>query len=661
MSELSAFPTKLPPEQQVIRAKCFHPTGAFVEFKKEEVEQSIPERFEKIVRMHPERVAVKTTQHEFTYNMLNQAANGVAQAVVSYLGRSQEPVALLFENEARLIPAVLGVLKAGKFYVPLDASYPHARNRSILENLQARLIVTNSQNLSLAKDLARDVCRVHDIDEIDFSASAEPPGLTISPDSLANVLFTSGSTGQPKGVMQTHRNILHEIMNYTNGVHICAADRLALLSSPSFADAVRTIYGALLNGACLYPLALKQVGLSHLADWLIQQRITIYRSVPSVYRHFIDTLTGKEQFPDLRLIYSAGDSVSWTDIKSYKRHFSPSCIFINGLGSTESLTYRWCFIDKATPIAGSSVPVGYTLRDQDVLLLDENGDEIGFNEIGQIAVKSRYLSPGYWNSPDLTATAFLPCSQGLEERTYLTGDMGRMLADGCLTHLGRKDFQVKIRGQRIEVAEIEMALLDLNTIKEAVVAAREDQSGERRLVAYLVSKEQPRPAVAALRRALAEKLPDFMIPSSYMWMDALPLNANKKVDRRALPDPGNSRPELDPLFAAPRTFIEEAIAKIWAEVLSLDQVGIHDNFFELGGHSLAATRVVSQVIQTFQLELPLKALFDSPTVAEMAKIIEHNQAKAASDEELTRMLSEVETMTEDDARRLVGKERSRSS
>lgn len=239
--------TYLPPEQQAIRAKCFHPTGAFVEFKKEEVEQSIPERFEKIVRMHPERVAVKTTQHEFTYNMLNQAANGVGQAVVSYLGRSQEPVALLFENEARLIPAVLGVLKAGKFYVPLDASYPHARNRSILENLQARLIVTNSQNLSLAKDLARDVCRVHDIDEIDFSVSAEPPGLTISPDSLVNVLFTSGSTGQPKGVMQTHRNILHEIMNYTNGVHICAADRLALLSSPSFADAVRTIYGALLN------------------------------------------------------------------------------------------------------------------------------------------------------------------------------------------------------------------------------------------------------------------------------------------------------------------------------------------------------------------------------------------------------------------------------
>jgi amino acid adenylation domain-containing protein len=650
-----------PPEQQAIRAKCFHPSGEFVEFPKEDVDKSIPERFEKIVQMYPEQVAVKTTQHEFTYNMLNQAANGVAQAVLSYFGRSQEPVALLFENEARLIATVLGVLKAGKFYVPLDASYPHARNRSILESLQARLIVTNSQNLSLAKDLARDGCRVYDIDESDFSASAEPPGLTISSDGLANVLFTSGSTGQPKGVMQTHRNILHEIMNYTNGIHICAADRLALLSSPSFADAVRTIYGALLNGAGLYPLALKHVGLSHLADWLIQQRITIYRSVPSVSRHFIGTLTGKEQFLDLRLIYSAGDSVSWADIKSYKRHFSPSCIFINGLGSTESLTYRWCFIDKETPIVGSSVPVGYTLRDQDVLLLDENGDKIGFNEIGQIAVKSRYLSPGYWNRPDLTATAFLPCAQGLEERTYLTGDMGRMLPDGCLTHLGRKDFQVKIRGQRIEVAEIEMALLDLNTIKEAVVVAREDQSGERRLVAYLVPKDQPRPAVATLRRALAEKLPDFMIPSSYMWVDALPLNANKKVDRRALPDPGNSRPELDTLFAAPRTFIEEAIARIWAEVLSLDQVGIHDKFFDLGGHSLGASRVISRVIQTFQLELPLKALFDSPTVAEMAKVIDATQGRTTSKEEIERMLSVVEVMSEEEAARCIADAAARST
>jgi len=660
MSDRTQRNVQLPPEQQAIEDKCYHPTGMFEEFFKEEVEQSIPDRFEKIVSRYPDRLAVKTKGHELTYQMLNQAANCVAQAILKRHGKAPKPIALLLDNDAPIITAILGVLKAGKIYVPLDASYPHARLFSILENSQAGLILTDTKNLSLAKDLLRFGCRAHNIDELDFNLSAEAPGLSISPDSPANILYTSGSTGQPKGVIQLHRNVLHEIMNYTNKVHICAADRLILLSSPSFADAVRTIYGAILNGAGLYPIDLKQQGFVPLADWLTQQRITIYRSVPSVFRQFVNALTGKEEFADLRLIYSAGDSVSWTDIELYKRHFPSNCIFINGLGSTESLTFRWYFIDKKTPTIGAALPVGYAVEDKSVLLLDDQGNEVGFNEIGQMAVRSRYLSPGYWNKPDLTQAAFRPGGQESAERTYLSGDMGRMLPDGCLMHLGRRDFQVKIRGQRIEFAEIEMALLNLDAIKEAVVVGREDRGGNQRLIAYLVSAKQQGPTVSSIRCALAERLPGFMIPSSYVWLDALPLNPNKKVDRRALADPDNSRPELDTPFIAARNPLEEQLVQIWADILGIDQVGIHDNFFDLGGHSLTATQVVSRVIKSFQLELPLKALFESPTVADMAKIIKHNQARKASDGELERILTELEAMSEKEAKKLLPDESARS-
>lgn len=657
MRDSPADLTRIPKEQLRVLARCKHPKGTFVAFRKEEVEQSIPDRFEKQVEKYPDRIAVKSRYHELTYNMLNQAANCLARSILSKRGRGEEPVALILENDALMIAAILGVLKAGKIYVPLDPSLPQSRISYILKDSRADLIVTNNKSLSLAESLAQNVSQLVNIDELDLSLKTENLCLSISPDTLTWILYTSGSTGDPKGVVHNHRNLLHFIMTYTNGFCICADDRLTLLYSCSVNAGAHDIFSALLNGAALYPWDIKEQGLMHFAGWLTHQQITIYSSVPTVFLHFTDTLTGEESFPTVRLIKMMGEPVYKRHVQMCRKHFTRDCIFVNRLGSTETGSIRWHFIDKETRIDGNNVPVGYPVEDNEVLLLDDTGEHVGLGHVGEIAVKSFYLSPGYWRRPDLTKAVFLSDSGDGDKRIYRTGDLGRMLPDGSLLHLGRKDFQVKIRGYRIEIAEIEMALLDHVAIKEAAVRVWEGRPSDQRLVAYLVPSGHKAPTVTELRRFLSEALPNYMIPSIFVTLDALPLAPNGKVNRRALPKPGRSRPRLENPYLAPRTPVEERLSEIWAQVLRLDQVGITDNFFELGGNSLLATQVISRVIKTFRIKVSIGSLFKAPTVADMAVVILQNQLEKAESKDVARMLAELESFSDKEARRALGDER----
>ncbi|OLE20148.1 MAG: hypothetical protein AUI36_35095 [Cyanobacteria bacterium 13_1_40CM_2_61_4] len=401
---------------------------------------------------------------------------------------------------------------------------------------------------------------------------------------------------------------------------------------------------------------IKEEGLVHLADWLIQEGITIYKSFPTVFRHFVSTLSGRESFPELRLIRLEGEPLHRRDIDLHKKHFSSECLFVNSFSSTETGPICLYFVDKNTEISGNRVPVGYTVESMQVLLLDESGREVGFNQSGEIAVKSRFLSSGYWQRPELTGEKFLSEPGVQEERVYLTGDLGQMSEDGCLEHLGRKDFQVKIRSFRVDIGEVEATLVDHPAIKEAAIIASEDQSGDTRLVAYIVPTRYPALTVSDLRSFLKEKLPDYMIPSALVSLDKIPLTATGKVDRRALPDPGSARPELDTIYVPPRTLVEKEVAKIWAEILSLDLVGIHDNFLDLGGHSLAATRIVSRLINAFRLELPAQSLLQAPTVAEMAALILQAKVKEVGQEDLASVLNELEAISDQEAQDSLNKE-----
>lgn len=614
---------KLPWHQQVIREKCVHPTGTFIGFKQEEIEQSIPARFEHQVRRYPDRLAVKTQNQELTYDELNKTANRVAHAILAQRGGGEETTLLLLEQGVSEIAAIFGGLKAGKTYASLVPSYPLARLNYLLEDSQTRLIVTNNQNLSLARKLAQNKCQLLNIDALDASVSSENPDLALAPDRLAYIQYTSGSTGQPKGATQAHRNLLHDIMNYTNAIHICPEDRMSLLVSGTN-QASKVIFGALLNGAALLPFNLKEEGVGRLANWLIQEDITVCRIAAMAFRNFVGTLTGKEVFPKLRVIRLASETVSKRDVELYKKHFSSDCILINGLSSSETLGIRKYFIDKDTEIITDTVPIGYPLEDQEVLLLNDEGQEVACNQVGEIVVKSRYLSPGYWCRPDLTRDKFLPDPDGEDKRVYRMGDLGRMLPDGCLEHLGRKDFMVQIRGHNVDVTEVEIALLNLATVEQAVVMAREDHHGNSQLVAYLVVNSQ-RPTITALHTFLTTQFPDHMIPASFMFLEALPLLPSGKVDRSALPEPERTRPHLGYPYVAPRTPVEAELTQSWAKVLGRAPIGVWDNFFELGGDSLLAVQLVHQIEKGFGKTLPIIALFSAPTVEGLAQALREEE------------------------------------
>jgi len=650
---MAIVPAGLPPEQQALRDRCFHPRGTFVEFEEEEIEQSISDRFEDQVRRHAARPAIETAGAAITYGELNQDANRVAHAILGARGERHERVALLFNQGAAGIAATLGALKAGRTYVPLDPFAPIVRNRFIVEDAQPELVIADSETLALASEVAQGGLAVMNVDDLERGLPIDNPGLPIAPDWFSYIIYTSGSTGQPKGVIQTHRNVLFKARGWINLVHICPQDRLSLLRTLSVSGSIRDLFGGLFSGAAVLPLDVKKEGVVPLGRWLADRGVTIFNSVVTLFRNFGATL-GDETFPSVRLIKLSGEPVSWRDLEIYRKSFSPDCLALNMLASNEVGSTRAYFVDKNTRIHDPVVPVGYGLEACDILLLDERGGRLGFDEVGEIAVQSRYLAPGYWRKPELTAASFLPAPEGGDARIFRTGDLGLMRPDGCLVHLGRTDSHVKIRGYSVETAEVEAVLRDAGGVRDVVVTTRERSPGHQILVAYVVPTERPAVSIGALRGTVAATLPDYMVPSAFVILDELPLAGPGKVNVRALPEPDRGRPDLATPLVQPRTPVEEAMAGIWTEVLGLDQVGIHDPFFDLGGNSLLASQVVSRVIRAFQLDVPLRALLDAPTVAEMALMVVQQKAMQLGREDIGGMLAEVEREAAEQAVRRQG-------
>jgi len=597
-----------------------------ITFDKAEIEQSIIARFEKQVRLFPDRLAVKDVNGALDFTGIDRAANRIAARLLDEYGEKRAAVAILLEHSLPAIVAILAVLKTGRYYLPLDPSYPRNAIEHMLRDSGTDVMLTNQATIGLARDLAGRGVGVCNIDDIDEAAPDRNPAVPIHPDAVACILYTSGSTGLPKGILHTHRTILHHIWGHSRILDLQTCDRQALLLSYSFAASVSEIFGALLNGIPLSLNNVRKTGLESLARWLRDERITTFKLPVSLFRIFLATLKGDKDFPDLRLIVLGGDALFKKDVELFRRFFSRDCLLVNRLASTETFTVTRLVIDREMELNDRIVPVGYPDADKDVIILVEEGHPAQDGQIGEIAVRSPYLATGYWQSPEMTEARFRLDNSG-KGVTFLTGDMGRVRPDGCLEHFGRKDNQVKIRGYRIDLSSVEAAITALDPVKGALVTVHETEgtAGVRKLVAYVVPHDRKALTASYLRNAMAQTLPGYMLPANYIIIEAFPLTSSGKIDRLSLPALQKTRPLLDTSYVAPRTPTEKNIVAIWSEALGLEQVGVIDNFFDLGGDSLMLLAAHTHIQDVFAMDIPLVMLFQYPTVRALGQFIDNRK------------------------------------
>ena len=599
------------------------PTNNFEPFDRSEIQQPIHRRFEKIAARFGNRVAINDSERVVTYEALNNAANHIAQAIQRGVGQHSGQIAFVLDNDARAIQALLGILKSGRAYVPLDPLFPKDRLTYMCSFAETRTVITDHAHRDFAREIAGPNVPLLLLEDIDLAPAAANPEMATDPLATAYLLFTSGSTGKPKGIAFAHRNLLHTTMCLINNLHITPEDRLTQLHSTSFAASVVDIYCSLLAGASVYPWEVKTRGTGGLAEWLTQEEITSVQWIPTPLRHLLEPLEPGKYFGSVRLLVMASEPLTRREYDLYSRHFPDQCLLVNQMGTSESYNYYLFFANKETTFEGSVVPAGYPVsEDREVLLLDENRQPVAPGELGEIAIRSRYMSLGYWQNPEQTARVFLPDGTDPESRIYLTGDLGRRREDGCLLHLGRKDFQVKIRGYRIELPEVELAVKKLDSIRDVAVMARHDHKDELKLVAYYIAKAGMDPNVTELRRQLMDKLPDYMIPNLFIRVQEFPMTPSGKLDKNALPSLAGSRPVLENDLVAARNATEGVLVEIWRKVLGQNEIGVTDNFFELGGDSLQAAQVLHLIHERCGVDLDYMSLIQAPQIKGLAELVE---------------------------------------
>lgn len=589
--------------------------SAFIPFPRGDLDRSIPWRFEYQADRVPDRPAVATVTEWISYRELDHRTNAVAVQVLDRVAADPGPVALLLGQTTGLIAAILGVLKTGLPYLPLSDRWPAERIREVLEDSGAVLLLGEASSRELAANSASGLCPVLVPDPT--AVHAARPGIDVDADATASLYFTSGTTGRAKGVADTHRNILHNVLRYTNTLGISPDDRLTLLQGASFSGAMSSMFGALLNGACVCPFDVAAHTPSELAAFLTRERVTIYHSVPTIFR---SVLSDGRRFPDVRVIRLEGDQASHHDVALFQRHFDARTTLVNGLGTTETGLVRQYRVTSRGAVDSGILPVGYPVEDMEVLLLDEAHNPVAPGQSGEIAVRSRFLATGYWRRPDLTARAFLPDPSDPAGRIYLTGDLGRLRPDGCLEYLGRRDLRVKVRGQTVELADVESELLRVTGVREAAVVAVDSQLGERQLTGYVVVDE-PELTPGRIRRILETRLPPHAVPSRIMFLPALPQSENRKVDRSALAPLDRGRPDLETAYAVPTNALESLLVHVWETILEIEPVGIRDQFRDLGGDSLRAVQMIDQVEQTLGRPVSLAVLLEAGTVEELARAL----------------------------------------
>jgi amino acid adenylation domain-containing protein len=591
----------------------------------------IHEVFEDQVAQTPNAVAVVCEGAHLTYQELNRRANQVAHHL-RMLGVGPEVlVGLCTERSLEMVVGLLGILKAGGAYVPLDPTYPLERLAFMLEDAQAPVLLTQEGLVARLPDhRAAVICLDSGWPTIARHREENPSG-GVTAENLASVLYTSGSSGRIKGVLGTHRTTLNVLAWLWQAYPFSPEEVTCQKTSMSFVDSIQELLGPLLRGirTVLVPTEALQDPY-RLVPTLAAHRVTRILLVPSLLRVLLDTHPDlQRRLPSLTLWFSGGELLSRELWQVFQERL-PDSRLVNLYGASEDAADVTWFDASSMRQEHRSVPIGRPIANTQVYVLSRHLQPVPVGVLGELHVGGAGLARGYLNRPDLTAEKFIPhpFSDKPGARLYKTGDLARYLPDGHLEYLGRFDHQVKVRGVRVELGEVEAVLGQHPAVRQAVILAQEDTPGDTRLMAYVVPTQEPAPASSELRTFLKAKLPVFMIPSAFVALEALPLTPNGKVDRSALPQAEGIRPELESGFVAPHNAFERQLTQIWEDLLGVQPIGVQDDFFELGGHSLLAVQLFAHMEKRMGIRLSLATLFQRPTIAHLADCLRHQGESA---------------------------------
>lgn len=591
---------------------------------------------------------------------MNEQVNQLAHLLLARGIGPEKRVAIFLERTPEMIIALLAVLKTGAAYIPLDPQYPARRTADILGDTNAAAILTHS-SLHPALPATLPTTAILCLDELQPQLQQQPttnPTVAISPDNLAYIIYTSGSTGRPKGVTISHAALLNYTIGAGQAFAITPADRVLQFASLSFDTAVEEIYPCLVHGATLVlrtdaMLGSEQAFVEHCQAW----GVTVL-DLPTAYWHQLNSgliSKGLALPAALRLVIIGGERALPEQVAAWRTHFGHQVRLWNTYGPTETTVVATSAEMIAAPSAAANgkhhptleAPIGRPVANTQAYILNQDLRPVGPGVPGELYIGGRGLARGYWQDPRLTADRFIPnpLVDQPGERIYRTGDLARYRTDGQIEFLGRVDHQVKIRGYRVEPGEIENCLVAHPAVREAtVVVYQENSSSLPRLVAYLVPTDPTDEAtfITTIRQFVRETLPDYMSPAGFVVLNSLPLTTSGKLDRRQLPTPNFEQHRSGgPAVTPPSTPEEELLAEVWSELLERPKVGVHDNFFDLGGHSLLATQLISRIRDLFQVEIPLRTLFETPTIAALAVAIDElllAEIEQMSDEEVAALM-----------------------